>query len=140
MSSTTLLDKLNNDDKFAQGIGAQLTEVREGYARAELTVEERHLNGAGVCQGGVFYTLADLSFAAVANSHKILTLGISNTITFIKSAQLGDRLIAECTETVDHHRLPYCDIKITNQHGTILAIMTGLAYRLNKEFPFEELQ
>lgn len=135
----TLLEKLNNDDRFAKSIGAQLTEIREGYARAELTVEERHLNGANVCQGGVFYTLADLSFAAVANCHNILTLGINNSITFIRSAALGDHLIAECTEVVNHKRLPYCDIRIKNQNGDILATMTGLAYRLNKDFGFEEL-
>ena len=135
----TLQERLNNDDKFAKSIGAQLTEVREGYACAELIVEDRHLNGAGVCQGGVMYTLADLAFAAVANSHGILSLGISNTITFIKSAQLGETIKAECTEQVNHHRLPYCDIKITNQQGDTLAIMTGLAYRLKKEFDFDSL-
>lgn len=135
----TLIDKLNNEDRFAKSIGAQLTEIKEGYARAELTVEERHLNGAGVCQGGVMYTLADLSFAAVANCHNILTLGINNNITFIKSGMLGDLLIAECTEIVDHKRLPYCDIKITNQKGEIIGMMTGLAYRLNKDFGFEQL-
>lgn len=135
----TLQERLNNDDKFAKSIGAQLTEVREGYACAELIVEDRHLNGAGVCQGGVMYTLADLAFAAVANSHGILSLGISNTITFIKSAQLGETIKAECTEQVNHHRLPYCDIKITNQQGDSLAIMTGLAYRLKQEFDFDSL-
>ncbi|MCF0179002.1 MAG: hotdog fold thioesterase [Bacteroidales bacterium] len=135
----TLLDKLNNGDRFAKNIGAKLTEIREGYSRAELTVEEKHLNGADVCQGGVFYTLADLAFAAVANSHNILTLGINNSICFIRSAALGDRLIAECREIVDHKRLPYCDIKISNQNGEILATMTGLAYRLNKEFEFDTL-
>ena len=135
----TLIEKLNKEDRFAKGIGAQLVEIKEGYARAELTVEERHLNGANVCQGGVMYTLADLSFAAVANSHNILTLGINNSICFIRSAQLGDKLIAECTEVVDHKRLPYCDIKITNQNGEIVATMTGLAYRLNKDFGFETL-
>lgn len=135
----TLLDKLNKDDRFASGIGAQITEVSEGYARAELTVEERHLNGGGVCQGGAIYTLADLSFAAVANCHGTLTLGISNTITFLHSAQLGDHLIAECTETFDHHKLPYCDIKVTNQKGELVAVMTGLAYRMKKEFEFEKL-
>ena len=128
----TLREKLNNEDLFAKGIGVQLTELREGYARAELTVEERHLNGAGVCQGGVFYTLADLAFAGVANSRGILTLGISNTITFIQSAQLGDHLIAECREVVDHHRLPYCDVHIRKEDGSILAVMTGLGYRLHK--------
>lgn len=135
----TLQERLNNDDKFAKSIGAQLTEVREGYACAELIVEDRHLNGVGVCQGGVMYTLADLAFAAVANSHGILSLGISNTITFIKSAQLGETIKAECTEQVNHHRLPYCDIKITNQQGDTLAIMTGLAYRMKKEFDFDSL-
>ena len=135
----TLLDNLNTNDRFAHRIGAQLTEVREGYARAELTVEERHLNGAGVCQGGVMYTLADLAFAGVANCHGTLTLGISNTITFLKSGQLGDRIIAECTEVYDHHKLPYCDMKVTNQDGELLAVMTGLAYRMRRDFPFEAL-
>ncbi len=125
-------DKLNNEDRFAKSIGAQLTEVSEGFARAELTVENHHLNGAGVCQGGVFYTLADLAFAAVANGRGTLTLGISNNITFIQSAQLGERLIAECREVVDHHRLPYCEIQIRKADGTVLAVMTGLGYRLNK--------
>lgn len=135
----TLLDHLNTNDRFAHSIGAELTEIREGYARAELTVEERHLNGAGVCQGGVMYTLADLAFAGVANCHGTLTLGISNTITFLKSGQLGDRIIAECTEVYDHHKLPYCDMKITNQKGELLAVMTGLAYRMRRDFPFETL-
>ena len=135
----TLLEELNQNDRFANTNGAALTEVREGYARAEMTVEHRHANAAGVCQGGAIYTLADLSFAAVANSRGILTLGISNTITFLKSAQVGDHLVAECTELLDHHKLPYCDMKVTNQNGELVAVMTGLAYRLKKEFGYEKL-
>ncbi len=136
---TTLIERLNNDDRFAKLIGAHLTEIREGYARAELTVMEHHLNGAGVCQGGVMFTLADLTFAAMANSHGILTVGISNNITFIKAGMLGDTLIAECTEQVNHQKLPYCDMTVKNQKGDILAMMTGLAYRLKKDFPYEGL-
>ena len=135
----TLLEKLNTEDHFAASIGAQLILVAPGVARAQLTVTERHLNGGGVCQGGVLYTLADLAFAAVANSHGILTLGISNTITFMKSGQLGDTLTAECRELLDHRKLPYCDIHITNQKGELLATMTGLAYRLNRDFEYDQL-
>lgn len=135
----TLKDNLNDGDRFAKGIGAQITEIREGYSRAELTVTEEHINGAGVCQGGVMYTLADLAFAAVANSRGILSLGISNTITFMKSAQVGDRLTAECREVLDHHRLPYCDIQVRNQRDELVAVMTGLAYRLKKEFNYDTL-
>lgn len=135
----TLLETLNKGDHFAEASGIRLIEIGEGCAKAEVTVEERHLNGAGVCQGGVIYTLADFTFAAVANSHGIMSLGISNTITFIRSAKLGDHLIAECREVVDHHKLPYCDMKVTNQNGEIVATMTGLGYRLGKEFPFDSL-
>lgn len=66
-------------------------------------------------------------------------MGINNTITFLKSGQLGDRIIAECTELHDHHKLPYCDIRVTNQKGELLAVMTGLAYRLKQDYPFEAL-
>lgn len=135
----TLLERLNTSDRFACGIGAQLVEVREGYARAEITVEERHLNGAGVCQGGVMYTLADLAFAGVCNSHGVLTLGVNTSISFMKSAQLGEKLIAEATEVLDHHKLPYCDIKVRNAQGDILAVMSGLGYRTRKDYEFEAL-
>lgn len=135
----TLLENLNENDKFAKGIGAQLTEVQIGFAKAELTVEEQHLNGAGVCQGGVIYTLADLAFAAVANCHGTLSLGISNTITFLKSAQKGEHISAECTELLDHHKLPYCNIEVKNEKGELIAVVTGLAYRMKRDFPFEQL-
>lgn len=135
----TLQEILNKNDRFARSVGAQLTEVREGYSRAELEVAENHLNGADVCQGGVYFTLADLAFAAVANSRGITTLGITNTITYIKSAKLGDRLIAECTEKVNHYKLPYCDITVKNQNGELLAVVTGMGYRLKKEFEFDGL-
>ena len=138
----TLLERLNNDDRFAKLVGAQLTEISEAYAKAELTVdfsamgnaaEYRHLNGGGVCQGGVIFTLADLAFAAVANSHGTLTLGISNNITFLKPAQKGDRITAVCHATHEHHKLPYCNIRVTNQNGELICNMTGLAYRTKQE-------
>ena len=135
----TLLETLNANDHFAHSIGAQRTEVREGYAKAELTVEEQHLNAAGVCQGGVMYTLSDLAFAGVANCHGTLTLGISNTITFLKSAQKGAHITAECTELLDQHKLPYCNIEVRNDDGELIAAMTGLAYRMKRDFPFEKL-
>ena len=123
---------LNNGDRYAATNGIQLTEVREGYARAEMKVEARHLNAAGVCQGGAYFTIADLAFAAVTDSRGIVTLGIQNSITFLQSAHEGDTLIAEATETFNHHRLPFCEIRVTNQTGDLLCVVTGSAYRTKK--------
>lgn len=136
---TTLKDILTNGDHFADSCGIRLTDIREGYARAEVKVTTRHLNAAGVCQGGVYFTLADLAFAAVMNSHGQITLGIQNSITFVKSAKEGDTLTAEATEIVNHHKLPFCEIKIMNQDGELLCVVTGSAYRKKDSFQFEEL-
>lgn len=129
-----LKDFLNEGDRFAADNGMQLTEVREGYARAEMVVTRHHLNAAGVCQGGVYFTLADLAFAAVTNSHGNITLGIQNSISFLQSAHEGDTLIAEAEETFNHHRLPFCEIRVKNQRGELVCIVTGSAYRTSKEW------
>ena len=129
-----LKDFLNEGDRFAADNGMQLTEVREGYARAEMVVTRHHLNAAGVCQGGAYFTLADLAFAAVTNSHGIITLGLQNSISFLQSAHEGDTLIAEAEETFNHHRLPFCEIRVKNQRGELVCIVTGSAYRTSKEW------
>ncbi len=123
-----LQERLNRCDQFAHNNGMQVTQTGNGFARAELTVEERHLNAAGICQGGVYFTLADLAFAAVSNTHGRLALGVQNSITFVRKAQLGDHLTAECHEVAPHHRLPFFEVRITNQRGEMLCVVTGSAY------------
>ena len=129
-----LKDFLNEGDRFAADNGMQLTEVREGYARAEMVVTRHPLNAAGACQGGAHFTPADLAFAAVTNSHGNITLGIQNSISFLQSAHEGDTLIAEAEETFNHHRLPFCEIRVKNQRGELVCIVTGSAYRTSKEW------
>ena len=125
----TLKDFLSQGDRFAANTGCILKEVREGYARAELVVTPDHLNAGGVCQGGVYFTLADIALAAVMNSREQLTFGIENNIVFLKSAKAGDTLIAEAVEVFNHHKIPYVDVRITNQNGDLCSVVTGLAYR-----------
>ena len=135
----TLKDFLTQGDRFAADNGCILKEVREGYARAEMLVTERHLNAGGVCQGGAYFTLADIALAAVMNSG-MLTFGLENNIVFLKSAHVGDTLIAEATEVYNHHKIPYVDVRVTNQHGDLCCVVTGLAYRKNADLPIDALE
>ncbi len=116
-------------DQFALYIGGELVAVEQGRALARLTVEKRHLNGAGVCMGGVQYTLADWAFAAAVNSHEVLTMTTSAHMTYIASAREGDVLTAEAIEVADHPRMPFAEVRVTNQHGDIIAIYTASGYR-----------
>ena len=116
-------------DNFVNLVGAKLTMVCEGFAKASMQVKEKHLNTYGICQGGALFTLADLAFAAAVNKRSINALTTGANITDVKPAQLGDILTAEAHELVNHHRMPFAEVKITNQKGELLAIFTASGYR-----------
>ena len=125
-----LIDFLNQNDRFAAMAGVQVVEMGQGCAKAVMTVVDHHLNGAGVCQGGALFTLADLAFAAAVNSGGFMTVGISHSITFVRSAMKGDQLTALAHED-PHHKMPFCEVRVTNQRDELICVMTGTAYRRN---------
>ena len=135
----TLLELLNRNDRYAAANGVQLTFVDEATARARMFVEEKHLNGGGVCQGGALFTLADLAIAAAMNASGVLTFGVENTITFVQSARLGDELTATARMTHNHRKLPFCQVEVHNQHNELIATLTALGYRKDTSMSFEKL-
>ena len=117
------------NDRFAALAGAELLEIREGYARARMLVKpENHLNGGGICQGGALFTLADLAFAAAVNSHEVLTFSTSSNITYLRAVRQG-YVYAEATELVNHHRLPFAEVRLTDEEGRLVAVFTSSGYR-----------
>ena len=116
-------------DRFAALAGVELLEVGEGRARARMLVTHDHLNGGGWCQGGALFTLADLAFAAAVNSHLQLTVSTSSNITYFKSVGEGTVVFADAQETVNHHRMPYAEVRITNEQGDLIALFTSSGYR-----------
>lgn len=117
------------NDQFAANAGIELQEVKPGYAKACMKVTQAHLNAGGVCQGGALFTLADLACAAVANSHGQLTYSLTANITFIRSAKEGEFIYAEAIEVVNHPRIPYIEVRLTNEQGELLATFTSSGYR-----------
>jgi acyl-CoA thioesterase len=116
-------------DRFAALAGVELLEVGEGRARARMLVTHDHLNGGGWCQGGALFTLADLAFAAAVNSHLQLTVSTSSNITSFKSVGEGTVVFADAQETVNHHRMPYAEVRITDEQGDLIALFTSSGYR-----------
>ena len=135
----TLKEFLSANDRFALQSGCVLEAIEDGYARASLVVTHDHLHAGGVCQGGAYFTLADIAIAAVMNSRHQLTFGVENNIVYVKSAHEGDTLTAEAREVVNHHKLPYVDVRITNQQGDLCCIVTGIGYRKKDTLPVDGL-
>lgn len=116
------------NDRFATENGVELVEVTQGYAKARVLLTADHLNAGGACQGGVYFTLADLALAACMNSHGTLTVTTSANITFLRPAS-KDCIWAEACEIVDHKRMPYGEVRITDDDGRLLAVFTASGFR-----------
>ena len=115
-------------DRFAVLAGAELMEIREGYAKARMKVTDHHLNVGDVCQGGALFTLADFAFAAAVNSHLTLTFSTSSQITFIRPVASG-YVYAEAVEIVNHKRMPFAEVRITDEEGQLVAVFSSSGYR-----------
>lgn len=120
------------NDRLFRFLDAQITDVGEGFAEVEMTVRDAHLNAAGVCQGGVIFTLADLAFALASNSYGNVALAIKSSITYVKSARIGDLLRARAQEFHRSKNLATYHVVITNGNGEKIAFFEGTVYRLDR--------
>lgn len=131
----TLKEYISKGDRFAAKAGAELVSVKENCATAQLLVTEEHLNAGGVCQGGAIFTVADVALAAVSNSNFMLTFAIDSSIYYHRSAMVGDLLTAEAVLVSKHPKIPYCEVKVKNQDGVLIASFQATCY--SKRVPLE---
>ena len=119
---------LTENDLFVRHAGIELVEMKEGYARAEMSVKEYHLNGARMVHGGAIFTLADFAFAAAANSHGRMAIGIHASVDYIRPVNSGT-LFAEAQELSLNHTLGNYNVHVYDDTKELVAIFHGTAYR-----------
>ena len=103
----------------------ELLACEPGRAVMRMQVRAPMLNGHKICHGGLIFTLADSTFAFACNSHNKVTVAAGCSIEFLKPGKLGDVLTCEGVEQVLQGRHGIYDMKVTNQHGEIVAMFRG---------------
>lgn len=116
-------------DPFAGFLGIELLELREGYSRVALTVEEHMLNFHGIPHGGVIFSLADVAFAAASNSYGQVAVALNVNISFLTTVPVGTRIYAEATEESLGRRTALYRLAVTTGEGTLVALCHGTVYR-----------
>ena len=104
-------------DRASQALGIKLLEIRPGYARMSMVVEDWMLQGHDVCHGGLMFPLADTAMAFASNSHNDAHLALNANIDCLRPAQLGETLIAEAHEGNRTRRTGMYDVSIVNEQG-----------------------
>ena len=115
-------------DKFVDFCGITLDEIGPGYAKTSMDIKPHHLNGAGVIQGGVLFTLADYALASAANSREKLSVSIETSMSFIKGISSG-KVFAVAKEVACGRTLARYDVPVTTEDGTLIALLHGTVFR-----------
>jgi acyl-CoA thioesterase len=119
-------------DKASQALGIELVEVRPGFARLAMQVDDGKLNPYGVGHGGMTYMLADAASGYASNAGGTAMVAHSATITYIAPAPPGGRLTATAEETHRTGRTAIYDVTVTDETGTTIAVFRGTAMRVRR--------
>ncbi|MEW6553020.1 MAG: PaaI family thioesterase [Actinomycetota bacterium] len=123
-------------DSYANTLGAELLELRQGWARVRLRLGPGHLNFMGMIHGGVIFSLADVAFGAAANSFGTRAMALSVGIDFLAAPPQQGELYAEVELIKRAGKMGFYRMVVSSADGGEVARCHGWAYHTGK--PLEE--
>jgi acyl-CoA thioesterase len=130
-------DAMWAEDNASRGLGMHLEYVEPGEARMAMTVAPSMVNGHGLCHGGFIFTLADSAFAFACNTYGERTVAQHCSVSFLRPAKLGMRLVATARERARAGRSGIYDVTVVAEPDTLIAEFRGNSRSLGEKF-FQE--
>ncbi len=122
------------DMGFIKELGFELTEIREGYAKGELVLTDKHDNPIGSVHGGVLFSIADTVGGAAATSYGTFVTTVSGSIHYLRPAMKGTKkLIGESVEVKKGNKMCVYDVIISDETGREIAKATQTYYYLEEK-------
>ena len=133
MDFEKLRELRNRENPFAAFVGIVVTEIREGFAQAELSIRPELLNPVSMAHGGALFTLADVAAGAAASSFGTKAVTVTGEYQYLAAAPNAQKLIAtaQCLR-VGGTILPF-DVEVRTEDGTLVGKSSFTIYRLKKE-------
>lgn len=111
----------NRTNAFANMLGLELTEIREGYAKAEMDVTDQLKNPINSVHGGVLFTIADITGGGAAASHGNHITTIDGSFHFLRPGLQTTHLTAEARELKAGKNVLVYDVAVFDQNNVVLA-------------------
>ena len=105
-------------DHFAEALGIQLLDAKDGYAKVSMKVQKTHTNALGFTHGGAIFSLADYAFAQACNYGDNVAVAVQVSINYLKPSAEGDTLIAEATRVSDGKTAGLYHVTVKNGEKT----------------------
>jgi len=125
------LDRLRDlceDEPFARKMGMQLTALKEGYSRVEMSCTPEFGNFFGTVHGGAIFSLIDEAFGAAANSYGMVSVALSVNVSYLRPAGTSDRLYAEAREVSRSRRISTFHIQVRDENEKLIANCHAMAF------------
>ena len=127
-SSLEEIRNIFSNDRFAtEACGCRVVEASRGHAVCEFDITDVHRNAQGNVMGGAIFTLADFALAIACNVGEGPTVSVDNAIRFIGTAK-GSKLVACADVDKSGRTLGYYTVRVTDELGTLVAIMTATCF------------
>ena len=119
---------MKGTDHFAEALGIQVIESRDGYCKVSMKVQKNHTNALGFTHGGAIFSLADYAFAQACNFGDNVAVAVQVSINFLKPSVEGDMLMAEAERVSDGKTMGLYNVIVCNQDKQV-AFFSGLAFK-----------
>lgn len=121
-------------DRYATELsGIEITALSLNEAECKMDVTPQHLNAMGIVMGGAIFTLADLAFAAAANSEcieqgvKLQWMSVESSIHYL--ANSNDTVLWARAQAIKKgNRNCLYEIRVSDSKGKLMAVVqtTGM--------------
>jgi acyl-CoA thioesterase len=119
---------MKGTDHFAEALGLNLIEAKDGYAKVTMKVEKTHTNALGFTHGGAIFSLADYAFAHACNYGDNIAVAVQVSINFLRPSLEGDLLVAEASRVSDGKTMGLYQVNVKNGEK-LVASFSGLAFK-----------
>ncbi len=119
---------MKGTDHLAEALGIKIIEVKDGYCKVSMKIEEIHTNALGFTHGGAIFTLADYAFAQACNFGDNVAVAVQVSINYLKPSTEGDTLTAEAMRVSDGKTTGLYHVTVRKEEK-IIAFFSGLAFK-----------
>lgn len=129
-SMSELKKRLNSSSMYLQSNDMQVVEVKKGYAKVEMVIDEQILNVHGFVHGGALYSLADTAAGAASFATGRDSVTLARTINYIKPGK-GGKLIGIAQEISAGRTTGVYEVFIFNDEEVLLSRATFTMFFLD---------
>ena len=134
---TELRHRLNSSSKYLQSNDMRVTELRRGYARVEMIIDEHILNIHGFVHGGALFSLADTAAGSASFTTGRDSVTLSASITYLSPGR-GGKLIAIGSEVKAGRTTGVYEVFICNDREDLLCRATITVFFLDGDSYLQE--